>query len=146
MKIILKHLAPGCVYQSKYGEAALNFKANESPDSASPQRREMKETLRKKEMIEQQKQFLNIENLRNYPAEVVDELRRLLASDAPARPDPHRADFYELEGPTRVFYVHVSANIGSVLLLGIWPREAVTDAAASRDKTKTEIETGSWVC
>ena len=43
------------------------------------------------EMIEQQKQFVDIENLRNYPAEVVDELRRLLASDAPARPDPHRA-------------------------------------------------------
>jgi hypothetical protein len=97
-------------------------------------------------MIEQQKQFLNIENLRNYPAEVVDELRRLLASDAPARPDPHRADFYEFEGPTRVFYVHVSATIGSVLLLGTWPREGAADTKSTREKNKTEIETGSWVC
>jgi len=97
-------------------------------------------------MSQEQKQPLDIENLRNYPAEVVDELRRLLASDAPARPDPHRADFYELDGPTRVFYVHVSAAIGSVLLLGTWPRAAAADAAASRKKNKTEIETGSWVC
>jgi hypothetical protein len=100
-------------------------------------------------MSEQQKQPLDIENLRNYPVEVVDELRRLLASDAPARPDPHRADFYELEGSTRVFYVHVSAAIGSVLLLGIWPREGAPSASAPREKTKTEkteIEAGSWVC
>jgi hypothetical protein len=97
-------------------------------------------------MIEQQKPPLDIENLRNYPAEVVDELRRLLASDAPARPDPHRADFYEFEGPTRVFYVHVSATIGSVLLLGTWPREGAADTKSTREKNKTEIETGSWVC
>jgi hypothetical protein len=100
-------------------------------------------------MIEQQKQPLDIENLRNYPAEVVDELRRLLASDAPARPDPHRADFYELEGSTRVFYIHVSAAIGSVLLLGIWPREGVPSATATHENTTTEkkeIESGSWVC
>jgi len=97
-------------------------------------------------MSQEQKQPLDIENLRNYPAEVVDELRRLLASDAPARPDPHRADFYELDGPTRVFYVHVSAAIGSVLLLGTWPRAAAKDATSSRKKNQTEIETGSWVC
>jgi hypothetical protein len=98
------------------------------------------------EMSEQQKQPLDIENLRNYPAEVVEELRRLLASDAPARPDPHRADFYELDGPTRVFYVHVSPAIGSVLLLGIWPREGAASANSTREKSQAEITTGSWVC
>jgi hypothetical protein len=97
-------------------------------------------------MREQKKQPLAIENLRNYPAEVVEELRRLLASDAPVRPDPHRADFYELDGPTRVFYVHVSAAIGSVLLLGIWPREGVASGTAEHDRTKPETGTGSWVC
>ncbi|MGB6200349.1 MAG: hypothetical protein WA871_03835 [Candidatus Acidiferrales bacterium] len=100
-------------------------------------------------MSEQTKQPLDIENLRNYPAEVVDELRRLLASDAPARPDPHRPDFYEMEGPTRVYYVHVSAAIGSVLLLGIWPRDGATGATTTCEKTKTdkaEIESASWVC
>jgi hypothetical protein len=97
-------------------------------------------------MSEPQKQPLAIENLRNYPAEVVDELRRLLASDAPARPDPHRADFYELEGPTRVYYVHISAAIRSVILLGIWPRENAPDATSKHEKTPTEIEAGGWVC
>ncbi|MGB6431033.1 MAG: hypothetical protein WBF06_10635, partial [Candidatus Acidiferrales bacterium] len=95
---------------------------------------------------EEQKQHIDIENLRNYPAEVVDELKRLLASDAPARPDPHRADFYELEGPTRVFYVHVSATIGTVILLGTWPRDGATDAKSKRENTPTEIEAGGWVC
>lgn len=96
-------------------------------------------------MNEDTKHPLDIENLRNYPAEVVDELRRLLASDAPARPDPHRADFYELEGPTRVFYVHVSAAIESVLLLGIWPRDAVANRTATHEKNETKIESESWV-
>jgi hypothetical protein len=98
------------------------------------------------EMSEQSKQPLNIENLRNYPVEVVEELRRLLASDAPARPDPHRADFYELEGPTRVFYVHVSAAIGSVILLGTWAREIAAAATPSREKSRVGTEAESWVC
>jgi hypothetical protein len=97
-------------------------------------------------MSEREKQPLDIENLRNYPTEVVDELRRLLASDAPARPDPHRADFYELDGPTRVFYVHVSAVIGSVLLLGIWPREGAASDTKTREKSRAETGTGTWVC
>lgn len=97
-------------------------------------------------MSEQSKQPLNIENLRNYPVEVVDELRRLLASDAPARPDPRRADFYELEGPTRIFYVHISAAIGSVILLGTWARENAAVATPCREKSRVENETESWVC
>jgi hypothetical protein len=98
------------------------------------------------EMSEQSKQPLHIENLRNYPVEVVDELRRLLASDAPARPDPHRADFYELEGPTRVFYVHVSAAIGSVILLGTWARENAAAVTPIREKAQVGTEAESWVC
>jgi len=97
-------------------------------------------------MSEQSKQPLHIENLRNYPVEVVDELRRLLASDAPARPDPHRADFYELEGPTRVFYVHVSAAIGSVILLGTWARENAAAVTPIREKAQVGTEAESWVC
>lgn len=62
----------------------------------------------------------NIENLRNYPAEIVETLRRLLASGAPARPDPRRKDFYELESDSRVFYIHISPVNGKVLLLATW--------------------------
>jgi hypothetical protein len=98
------------------------------------------------EMSVQPKQLLNIENLRNYPVEVVEELRRLLASDAPVHADPRRADFYELEGPTRVFYVHVSSAIGSVILLGTWARENAAAATPSREKPRVGTEAESWVC
>ncbi len=72
---------------------------------------------------------LPIENLRNYPAEVLAELRQLLTNGSAAVPDPRRKDFYELEGETRGFYIHVSPITGRVLLLGSWlKREAPTGA------------------
>jgi len=65
----------------------------------------------------------SIDNLRNYPAEVVDRLRELLASGAPARPDPRRADFYELDNDDQVFYIHISPVTGKVMLLATWLRQ-----------------------
>ena len=65
-----------------------------------------------------------IENLRNYPAEMVEKLRKLLASGAPAKLDAHRKDFYEVENCSRVFYVHVSPVNGTVMLLAIWEKDA----------------------
>ena len=50
------------------------------------------------------KQF-RLEDLRNHSPEQLAELRLLLASDAPLRPDPQRRDIFELEGPSHVFYV-----------------------------------------
>lgn len=63
-----------------------------------------------------------IENLRHYPAETVDRLRCQLAAGAYVSPDPHRANFYDLEDSDRAFYIHVSPT-GTVLLLATWPRE-----------------------
>jgi hypothetical protein len=60
-----------------------------------------------------------IHNFRNYPHETVAELRALLASGAPALPDPRRKGFYDLEGGARKFYVHVAPD-GSVWLLASW--------------------------
>jgi len=77
----------------------------------------------------------NIEDLRNHPAEIVGKLRELLAAGAPAQPDPHRKDFYEVEDGSHVFYIHISPLNGKVLLLATWSRDekpATPMASSSR--------------
>ncbi len=63
-----------------------------------------------------------IEDLRNHPAESVETLRTLLRTGVPARPDPHRRDFYEVDNCSRVFYIHITPH-GRVLLLAIWSKD-----------------------
>jgi hypothetical protein len=65
-----------------------------------------------------------IQDLRNHSAETVDRLRHLLASGAPAVPDPHRKDFFEVQNGSRVFYIHISPVSGKVMLLATWFKEA----------------------
>jgi len=60
-----------------------------------------------------------IDNLRNYPADIVEKLRSLLASGARAYPDPNRKEFYDLENGSRMFYIHISPT-GNVWLLASW--------------------------
>ncbi len=74
-------------------------------------------------MVLRLNQMPTIEDLRKHPAEMLEELRRLLSSGAPARPDPRRKNFYELESGSRVFYIHISPVNGKVLLLGIWQKQ-----------------------
>jgi hypothetical protein len=71
-----------------------------------------------------------IEDLRNHPAETVNILRDLLLRGAKATPDPKRADFYELEHGSTIYYIHVSAVTGKILLLATWPSEDVQPNAA----------------
>lgn len=66
---------------------------------------------------------LILDDLRNHPAETVEEVRSLLAAGATARPDPRRKNFYELEGHSQVFYVYVYPRGSKVLLLAAWPRD-----------------------
>jgi len=66
-----------------------------------------------------------IEDLRKHPAELVDCLRVLLASGAPAKLDPHRENFFEVENCKRVFYIHVAPRTGKVYLLGTWLKDEV---------------------
>lgn len=89
-------------------------------------------------MLMRMKQNSNVLDLRRHSPETVGELRRLLASGVPARPDPHRPNFYELDGGWRVFYIYVSPKTGNVTLLAVWrterraesyPQENVTLAA-----------------
>jgi len=73
-----------------------------------------------------------IEDFWNHPPESVERLRKLLRAGAPARPDPRRRDFYEVDDSERVFYIHITPR-GRVLLLAIWVKDASeTDAKAGR--------------
>ena len=74
-------------------------------------------------MILRLNQHPNIENLRHHGPEAVEKLRHLLASGAPAKLDPRRSDFYELEDGNKVFYIHISPVSGKVLLLATWLKD-----------------------
>ncbi len=73
-------------------------------------------------MVLQLGQSPRIEDLRHHAPESVEALRVLLERGAPARPDPRRKDFYEVENCNRVFYIHITPQ-RRVLLLAIWPKE-----------------------
>jgi len=64
-----------------------------------------------------------LEDLRSHTAEQVAELRLLLSSGAPSRPDPRRPGFFELDGAEKVFYIFRYPSGSKVLLLGVWERE-----------------------
>lgn len=67
-----------------------------------------------------------IDNLRNYPAEIVAKLRALLTSGAEANPDPHRRNFYDVMNGSRTYYIHVAPS-GKVLLLASWEKSRPGD-------------------
>jgi hypothetical protein len=65
-----------------------------------------------------------LEDLRNHTPEQLAELRLLLNSGAPSRPDPRRPGFFEVEGEGSVFYIFKYPTGTKVLLLGVWERVA----------------------
>jgi hypothetical protein len=84
-------------------------------------------------MVLRMNQQLEIEDLRNHSAETVERLRHLLASGAPARPDPNREHFYEIANCSQVFYIHIAPSNGKVWLLATWLKDgqpAVSSTAA----------------
>src|SRR5260370_23172257 len=64
-----------------------------------------------------------LEALRNHTPEQMAELRLLLHSGAPSRPDPRRPGFFEVQGDSNVFYVFKYPSGTKVLLVGVWERE-----------------------
>ena len=64
-----------------------------------------------------------IENLRNYPAEIVERLRTLLISGATAYADIHRENFYDVVEGARVYFIHISPMTNKVILLATWLTE-----------------------
>lgn len=70
------------------------------------------------------KQAPLVEDLRNHSQEQIAELRTLLQTNAPSRPDPRRPGFFEVVGQSNVFYVFKYPTGAKVLLLGVWQRES----------------------
>jgi hypothetical protein len=64
-----------------------------------------------------------LEDLRSHTPEQIAELRLLLTSDAPSRPDPRRPGFFEVNGAEHVFYIFRYPSGSKVLLVGVWERE-----------------------
>ena len=64
-----------------------------------------------------------LEDIRNHTPEQLAELRLLLSSCAPSRPDPRRPGFFEIDGESEVFYVFRYPNGSKVLLIGVWQRQ-----------------------
>jgi hypothetical protein len=70
------------------------------------------------------KEGARIENPRNYEPHSVENLRRLLAAGGSARRDLCRENFYEIEGNSETYYIHVSPISGNVVLLAKWLRQS----------------------
>jgi hypothetical protein len=71
-----------------------------------------------------------VQDLRNHSQEQVSELRLLLEHDAPAKPDPRRPGFFELQGLQNTFYIFKYPTGLKVLLLGVWERDPVAEMVA----------------
>lgn len=74
-----------------------------------------------------------LEDLRNHSPEQLAELRLLLDSGAPSRPDPRRPGFFELDGEANVYYIFRYPTGSKVLLVGVWDRlrDPVAELVAS---------------
>ena len=71
-------------------------------------------------MILRMDQSPSIDNLRDYPDEVVNLLGKLLAEGVTARQDPRRNHFYDIEHPNGTFFIHVNPSSRRVILLAKW--------------------------
>ncbi len=67
-------------------------------------------------------EIAQIRNLRNHPWQDVEALRRLLSAGAEVTPDPRRKNFYEVEGASQVYYIHVPPASSRVMFLAVWPK------------------------
>jgi hypothetical protein len=70
------------------------------------------------------KEGARIENPRKYEPGEVEHLRHLLAAGSPSQRDPHRENFYEVEGNNENYYIHISPISGNVVLLAKWLRQS----------------------
>jgi hypothetical protein len=68
------------------------------------------------------KQLPVIDNLRNYPVEIIKGLEDLLLSGGSALPDPKRKGFYDIGNRERKFFIQISSITGRVVLLATWLR------------------------
>jgi hypothetical protein len=69
-------------------------------------------------------QGVKVENPRAYEAGAVELLQYLLKIGSPTERDPRRENFYELDGGSQIYYIHVSPVSGNVVLLAKWVRQS----------------------
>ncbi len=72
---------------------------------------------------------VEIENLRNLPAELVASLERALQEGAEASPDPKRPRFYEISWKGKCYYVDLLPGGRRLILLAVWDAETVATYA-----------------
>ena len=70
------------------------------------------------------KEGARIENPREYEPGAVEYLRQLLETGSPVQSDPNRENFYEIEGNSETYYIHVSPISGNVVFLAKWLRQS----------------------
>ena len=78
-------------------------------------------------------QEARIENPRDYELGAVESLRHLLEVGSPVQRDPHRENFYEIEGNSEIYYIHISPINGNVVLLAKWLRQSQECCLSARD-------------
>jgi hypothetical protein len=81
-------------------------------------------------MLLQMNPLPGVDNLRNYPAEIIKDLEELLLSGGAALPDPKRKGFYDLDNHERTFFIQVSPITGRLALLATWMRPERVELAA----------------
>ena len=79
--------------------------------------------LADRKMLNANKRPPLIEDLRAHSQEQLAELRMLLDTGMPGRPDPRRPGFFELDGIGNVYYVFRYPTGHKVLLLAAWQRD-----------------------
>lgn len=67
---------------------------------------------------------LQIESVRSHSSDTILTLRNILAGGGKITPDPKRPGFYEVEGDSVVYWIHVVPATGNVMLLATWPAAA----------------------
>jgi hypothetical protein len=75
-------------------------------------------------LMVQVKEGMRIENPRKYEPGAVEQLRHLLQTGSPAKRDPHRENFYEIESLGETYYIHISPVSGNIVLLAKWIRQS----------------------
>jgi len=78
-----------------------------------------------------------IDNLRHYSSATVETLRSALVAGVTGTADPHRKDFYDLEGGDDIYYIHLNRT-GTVLLLACW-RKNPAPQVIPRKATLSEV-------
>src|SRR5438270_13103870 len=71
-----------------------------------------------------------LEYLRNHSQEQGEELRQLLTSGAPSRPDARRPNFYAVQGRAYTYYVFKYPSGTKGLSIAVWERMPVAGMVA----------------